>query len=449
MPRARYSELDGRRVALWGLGRETLALVEALPQLAPTAELVGVVVAGDADRAKAQQLDLAATDERDAGALTADADVIVRSPGVSTYKPELDAARKADKLVLTATDLWMRQQHRAPVLGVTGTKGKSTTATMVAALLGAAGRKVELAGNIGRPAIELEALDVPDFYVIELSSYQLADLAGGPDFALITNLAPEHPQWHGGTERYFADKLRIAEFDSLQALALNADDPRLTELAPRAPVTWFGRGTGIEVSDGSILLGGDEVARADAMPLLGAHNLVNFCGAMAVLVAAGVELDGRSVGAALAELTPLPHRLEVVPTEDGVTWVDDSISTTAESAIAAINAFPDDALVLIAGGHEREQDYGELAGLLASRAVTLICLPDTGERLAEAARSAGADESRVHAARNLQDAVEQARSFAQPGTVVLLSPGAPSFGHFRSFEERGERFCEYATRGER
>jgi UDP-N-acetylmuramoylalanine--D-glutamate ligase len=445
LPPARYSELEGRRVALWGLGRETLALIEALPELAPTAEVVGVVAAGEADRAKAQELGIPATDQSDAESLIVAADIVVRSPGVSTYEPDLVVAREVGKTVLTATGLWMQQQHRAPVIGVTGTKGKSTTATMVAALIEATGRSVELAGNIGRPAIELEALPTPNFYVIELSSYQLADLLAGPDFALITNLAPEHPHWHGGTERYFSDKLRMAEFDSVRGIALNVDDWRLSNLVPRAPVTWFGYGTGIEIADRSILLDGSAVAEVDAMPLLGGHNLVNFCGAMAVLEAAGVQLDAQSVRAALSKLAPLPHRLEIVPTEDGVTWVDDSISTTAESAIAAAEAFGADELILIAGGHERQQDYTELAKLIVQRGLTLICLPDTGQRLNEAARAAGADESSIHAAADLQQAVDLARALTEPGSVVLLSPGAPSFGHFKSFEERGDKFREYAT----
>ncbi|MGH2842046.1 MAG: Mur ligase family protein, partial [Solirubrobacteraceae bacterium] len=194
----RFSELDGRTIALWGLGRETTALREQVRARLPGARIAALI---DQE-----------TPEREARAAIRAADVLVRSPGVSIYGPLIQEAIAAGVKVTTATALWLAQRGGAGVIGVTGTKGKSTTATVIAHLL-SANAPVALAGNIGRAVIEL--LDLADkpgtWVVLELSSYQIADLEVGPEVAVITNLSREHTDWHGSEERYRADKLRIFE----------------------------------------------------------------------------------------------------------------------------------------------------------------------------------------------------------------------------------------------
>ena len=179
----------------------------------------------------------------------------------------------------------------------------------------------------------------------------------------------------------------------------------------------------------------------EQLPLAGEHNALNLSGALAALEALGIEPP---LPEALAGFESLPHRLQVVGEHDGVVWVNDSISTTPESTIAALASFPGRELVLIAGGQDRGQDYSGLGSAVARAGATVIGVPSTGARVLEAARAAGLPQSRALEAGDLREAAAIAREHAGPGTVVLLSPGAPSFDHYRDFEERGERFSELA-----
>jgi UDP-N-acetylmuramoyl-L-alanine---L-glutamate ligase len=398
----RFSELDGRRIALWGLGRETSALQAQVQQRLSSASISAVIDdATPADEVRA--------------ALT-EADVLVRSPGVSIYKPLIQQAIAAGTPVTTATGLWLAQRSGEHVIGVTGTKGKSTTATVIAHLLGQV-MPVELAGNIGRPVIDL--LDTPPetWVVCELSSYQIADLTVGPEVAVLTNLSREHTDWHGGEERYRADKLRLFDLPGV-----------------RVPV---------KPPDG----GWPIMFEPDQIPLRGAHNARNVSAAIAAITAAGLSLP--SLPQALAGLTALPHRLQTVHIDaNGREWIDDSISTTPESTIAALEAFPQRPLVLIAGGSDRRQDHRRLANMLAARTAPtgLILLPDTGPAIGAAAASDGFAEDRMSTAGDMREATRLAAELLQPGGVVLLSPAAPSFSQYANFEERGDDFAALALR---
>lgn len=444
MQRARYSSLEGKAIALWGLGRETLPFASALPRLAPTARIDFVVGGGDETAASAESLGLELVSEEDSADRLASVDLIVRSPGVSMYRTELEAARAAGIQVRTSTGLWIEQEHLAPVIAVTGTKGKSTTATMVKAVINAAGRTAELAGNIGRAAIELEAVPAPDFYVLELSSYQIADLPAGPEFAVLTNLSPEHPEWHEGIENYYADKIRLLQFDSLRAVAINAEDSRSAVLTISADRTLFCEPTGFHVKDDAIWHREELLVQQEQFPLIGRHNMVDYCAALAIAEAAGIKVSREVAVTGASALKPLPHRLEPVPTTDGRTWIDDSISTTAESAIAALEAFSGRRIALIAGGHDRDQDYSELCRRVLESDNYLACTGSNGERLWQTAIDIGISENRRSISEELPGAIWLAAAFTDPGDVILLSPGAPSYGEFRSFEERGAVFQKWA-----
>ncbi|HEX3615755.1 MAG TPA: Mur ligase family protein, partial [Solirubrobacteraceae bacterium] len=330
----KFSELDGRRVALWGVGRETSAFRSQLEQRLPGATITATI--DDA------------TPEPDARAVLAEADVLVRSPGVSIYKPLIQAAIAGGTTVTTATGLWLAERGGRHVIGVTGTKGKSTTATVIAHLLGQV-MVVELAGNIGRPVIELLDLDADAWVVCELSSYQIADLTIGPEVAVLTNLSREHTDWHGGEQNYRADKLRLFTLPCVRVAVRPPND-----------------GWPVMFEPGEI-------------PLRGAHNARNVTAAIAAIEAAGLPLP--QLPRALDGLAALPHRLQTVHTDAaGTEWIDDSISTTPESTIAALEAFAERPVVLIAGGSDRAQDYTRLAQTLAARGAdtALIMLPDTG-----------------------------------------------------------------------
>jgi len=405
----KFSELDGRQVALWGVGRETNAFRAQLELRLPDATITATIDDG--------------TPVEQARAALAVADVLVRSPGVSVYKPLIQEAIGAGTTVTTATALWLAERGGEHVIGVTGTKGKSTTATVIAHLLGQV-MPVELAGNIGRPVIELLDMDAGvldgsqlTWVVCELSSYQVADLTVGPEVAVLTNLSREHTDWHGSEQQYRADKLRIFELPGVK-------------VAVRPP------------QDGWPIL-----LEPDQIPLRGAHNARNVTAAIAAIEAAGLPLP--ALPQSLDGLAALPHRLQTVHTDaSGTEWIDDSISTTPESTIAALEAFAGRPLVLIAGGSDREQDYTRLAAELSTRdaPTTLVLLPDTGPAIAAAAASHGFAEDRMSTAGDMREATQLARRLAAPGGVVLLSPAAPSFSQYANFEQRGDDFAALALR---
>jgi UDP-N-acetylmuramoylalanine--D-glutamate ligase len=427
----RFSELDGKSIALWGVGRETTALRAQMEQRLPTAEIAAAID-------DSTPLEYART-------LLEGVDVLVRSPGVSVYKPLIQEAIRNGVTVTTATGLWLAERGGHRVIGVTGTKGKSTTATVIAHLLKGI-EEVELAGNIGRPVIDLLDLPPETWVVLELSSYQLADLAAGPQVAVITNLYREHTDWHGSEARYRADKLRIFQLPGTSAAVYPLGDPEIERAARGLPIrVTFADPESWHLSEAGIERGSELVVAREQIPLRGAHNALNVAAAVGAVEAAG--LDRPRLPQALAGLEPLPHRLQTVHiTQDGIEWVDDSISTTPESTIAAVEAFQDREVILIAGGQDRGQDHAQLAGVIAGRRVptTLITLPDTGEDLAAAARARGHAEERMSTARDMRDATKQAAGLARAGNVVLLSPAAPSYNVYKNFEERGDEFGAFA-----
>jgi UDP-N-acetylmuramoylalanine--D-glutamate ligase len=457
----RFSELDGARVGVWGAGRETRSLAAQLQRRLRSAEIAVIALdvppgqgtwrdAEEGARTALSAPQAQVVDAAGAVQALAGCDVVVRSPGVSIHRSELAQLRAGGTPVTTATSLWLAERSGDRVIGVTGTKGKSTTSALIHALLGAAGVDARLAGNIGTPALDL--LDEPgEAAVVELSSYQTADLAWGPQVAAVTNLHAEHLDWHGSHERYRAEKLRLLDLPGVRRCVLNARDERLHALTPGAPVDWFGRADGYDASGaGDLLYEGRVLLPADELPLRGPHNALNLAAALTAVRAFGV--DPPALPTALEGFAALPHRLEVVHEQDGVTWVDDSISTTPESTIAALASFPGREIVLIAGGQERGQELAPLLAALLARdaavpgSTVLIAIPSTGPRLLAAAVAAGLQRQHALAAEDLPEAVARARALAAPGAVVLLSPAAPSFDHFRDFEQRGERFAALAGR---
>jgi UDP-N-acetylmuramoylalanine--D-glutamate ligase len=433
----RFSALDSLRVGVWGLGREIRSFVRELEARLPRAT-VEVVVREDPAEDASWLGGARVVGAEQAAAALAGCDVLVRSPGVSIHRAELQALNIP---VVTATGLWLAERAGRRVIGVTGTKGKSTTATMVARVLEAAGEPVQLAGNIGRPALDL--LDAPsdEWAVVELSSYQIADLVTGPEIAVMTNLYREHVDWHGTEVAYRAEKLRLFELPGVRTAIVPEGVEQIEAAARRGceDVRCFGGPSGWHIADDGLRGPGGGFVAADALSLRGRHNALNLCAALAAVDAAGAERP-----ATLPAIQPLPHRLEVVFTKSGIDWVDDSISTTPESTVAALEAFADRAVVLIGGGHDRGQDYTALGRVLAAREAAVLGLPTTGGRLVQAALEAGVPAGRARLVQTMQQAVSAARDLVGEAGVVLLSPAAPSYDTYKNFEERGGHFTALA-----
>ena len=418
-------------VLIYGAGREAISPRAFLKARQPDLKVFVTVDSGPADIADTAFM--APEDIKDAIRVHRFGDII-KSPGVSRYKPVFDIARDAGIAVTSNLNLWGHAyRDKCTVIAISGTKGKSTTATLVHLMLTRSGIDAGLAGNVGVPPLDIA--DRHAVVIFELSSYQTADMNFLPDIAAITNLYPEHVDWHRSVDRYYADKLRLIDRDGGFPVALGAG-AKGNALVAKA--TRDHRRLLRDLNPEEMAIVESAVSRSR---LKGAHNLDNALLAAQIALAAGGTMDGVVQG--IKAFSPLPHRLEE-HRFGGTLFVDDSIATTPEATKAALSSYPGRRLALIAGGHEREQDYAELAGLLAGYGVTVIaCLPVTGTRLAIAARSAAPDLV-VLTPPDLEAAMQALHAQRDRFDVAILSPGAPSYNQFKNFEERGQRFVALA-----
>ncbi len=368
----------------------------------------GVDVAGlDAEVA------LGAWDER----LLDGVELVVKSPGVPSDAPPVLSARARNTQVVSEIELAVRLLQN-PLVGVTGTNGKTTTTALLGAILDAGQVAVEVAGNIGRPLSSLVGRVDPETWIVcELSSFQLEDVETlRPRVAVLTNLEPDHLDRHGGLEEYEAAKLRVFELQ-------RADD---VAILPRGFRSVPGLARRIEF------------AADDALPaeprIRGAHNRENAAAATAAARAIGVDDD--AIARALRAFPGVEHRIEEVATIDGVLFVNDSKATNAAATLRALASFPDRRKHVILGGRSKAEPYDALAAAFADGDHAYL-IGEAASELAPALRDACVPST---ASETLERAVEAAASAAAQGDVVLLSPACASFDQFTSFEHRGEEF---------
>lgn len=409
-----WSSLENKTVAVWGQGKEGTAAINAI-------------------KAHCRQVNLLLVNEDNVNDIY-QCDIILKSPGVSLYRPEIIAAREKGIVITSATNLFFANKPQsAKVVAITGTKGKSTTSSLLCHTLQQLGIKAELGGNIGLPLVDLVDTKA-EVVVAELSSYQCADCQGTADIGVLLNLYPEHLQWHGSHLRYWQDKLNM--INHARRRLLNARDERTLTLAEKEGAFWFNEENSVHLRDGYFYDGKKQLFSCSVLPLLGEHNAQNACAVLSVIKLMGLDL--LSCGQAFATFQALPHRLQIVAERQGVTFVDDSISTTPETAVAAIKALDKGQIMtLIAGGYDRGQDYHELGEFVKSLngRVRLVVLPDTGARLAQCAQGIT-----IRLVDNMQQAVVAAVELTPQGGTVILSPAAPSYNCYKNFEERGKDF---------
>lgn len=424
------------RVAILGSGREGLAAFDYL-RAAGAAERLDIITEGLSGRGREAELefsgDLKVCPFGKAG--LEKYDVLVRSPGVSPYRASLRDAVAAGARIVTPSTIWFGAHSGARTVVISGTKGKSTTAALLAHLLEHLGQRVRLAGNIGTPLLACDDQDV-DWWVIELSSFQLADLEARPSVGVLLNLSADHLDWHGSRERYRADKLRLADLVAEGDLVANHSDPVLREaLGDRRAVCWFST----EPVDGPIADAAEVIMPAS---LPGKHNRANLAACLAVIGKLGLDA-GRAI-AALGRFRGLPHRLQDLGTTGDVRFIDDSISTAPVATVAALEALEGRRIILLVGGLDRGIDWAPFAeAIRAHPPAAVVALPDNGPYILSAFEQAGIEvELGSFIARDLAEAVAQAKRIAPAGSVILLSPGAPSFPHFRDYEDRGRQFAE-------
>jgi UDP-N-acetylmuramoylalanine--D-glutamate ligase len=368
-------------------------------------------------------------------------DVVVRSPGISRYRPEVARLAAAGVELTTGTNLWFAEHPDALTIAVTGTKGKSTTSALIAHLAASRGLRVRLAGNIGLPLVDLLAHDDEvDLWVLELSSFQTSDLEASPSVGVLLNLYREHTDWHGTQQRYWADKLALFAHRPQMHSVLNGADAAVRARAALFPhPIWFRDPGGFDVAPSGITLAGRPYADRERIALVGDHNLDNVCAALAALAAAGIE--GDDLIASLGDFTPLAHRLEPLGERGGILFVNDSIATIPEATVAAARAIAPRPTVLLVGGRDRRQDYASLVAHLAggSAVVAVVGMPANGPAIVEAIAGAPVETA---SAGDLADAVARALALVPPGGAVLLSPGAPTGDEFGDFQVRGDAFRE-------
>ena len=441
----RFSDMANARVAILGAGREGQSVWRQLRRRFP-GKLLHLFAESDIDAGFLQLLD-PACDHHHVGPLDVDSlapfDVLVRSAGISPYRPELVRLRSSGHGFTSASSIWFAENPDARTICITGTKGKSTTAALTHHLLRMTGVKSCLAGNIGRPMLDCDSQEV-DWWVIELSSYQISDLEARPDIVLLLNLSDEHVDWHGGAEQYAVDKLRLAELAGGARVIANASDKALAERLAQTPaVTWFNTDGSWQAHEDGVVGKDDRYIPAVAS-LPGEHNMQNLAAALSVLEELGLEITDIKEG--LATFTGLPHRLQLIGEKDGVRYVDDSISTTPVSVAAAMQTLGHEGVVLLLGGMDRGLDWESFAFDLKEQVPhAIITLPDNGPKILDCLQKAGVKPpGGLHQSASLKVAVELAQGLVPPDGCILLSPGAPSFPHFKDFEDRGNQFKKYS-----
>lgn len=452
----RFSDIKNPAVAILGLGREGRAVWRQLRRRYPHKPL-SLFSESAIDDEFISQLD-PAIDKLSIGPLKVAAlskyDVLVRSAGISIYRDELMQLRSEGIKFTSASSLWFAENPAAKTICITGTLGKSTTAKLTAHLLEHAGVRVCLAGNIGRPMLDCEDRDV-DWWVIELSSFQISDLDAKPDVAVLLNLSEEHLDWHRGFEHYKADKLRLAQLVTDGRVIANFSDQVLVENLKEHPgIAWFNKAGSWQAGKTGVFRGDRQrrtnvslrsqynVAAPATLP--GEHNMQNLAAALTVIGALGLDIPRPEE--TLASFAGLPHRLQLVGEKHGIRYINDSISTTPVSVAAALQTIGYENLVLLLGGMDRGLDWSAFAKVLLDRApFAIITMPDNGPNIFDCFKATGVEpEGGIHAATGLAQAVAQAEMLVPAKGCILLSPGAPSFPRFRDYEDRGEQFKKFS-----
>jgi len=425
----RQNPLDGP-ILLYGAGREAKSTRRFLKNFAPNAQVDVVVDSGPAEINDTFQVPL---DTLIAAFGDNKYSMLVRSAGVSIYKREIVTARAAGVIVTSNVNLWARyKKNGTKTIAITGTKGKSTTAKLVHTMLKAAGIDAGIAGNIGVPALDL---DHHEYVVLELSSFQCADLRLDPDIIGITPIFPEHLDWHLNERQYFADKLNILRRRHPYHCALASQVIAHPSL-PQPPSDLVHALPNLSCEFTKQLS-----AQVAASALKGKHNLENAV--LAARLALGAGIPEQAVLDGIANFLPLPHRLEEFEFS-GKTFVNDSIATNPMATKAAIATYDGKKLALIIGGFDRDQNFDDLTNFLMSCQVASIWfLPGTGHRIAQKFNDKNLP-FQTHIVASLEHIFKQLSANPAQFEILLLSPGAPSFNQFVNFEQRGKAFVELA-----
>ena len=374
-------------------------------------------------------------------------DYVFVSYGVSPELPLIRASAGNGATISNEIEL-LFSVSEAPVAGITGSAGKTTTTTLTGKMLAAAGADVLVGGNIGLPLIDVLPGKRPDWLVLELSSFQLELVRASVEIGAILNVTPNHLDRHHTMQAYTQSKFNLLRYQDLDGRAvLGAEDPACRQLAAGCTgrVDWFGLGDAF--SDGAflddgwlklVLEGGTEtICHESDLRLLGEHNRLNALAASAVAARAGCPLS--AIREVLTTFAGVEHRLELVREIDGVRYYNDSIATSPERTVAALKSL-DSPIVLLAGGRSKHLPLDEMLDWIARRCVAVFGFGEMGSEIVQSVQALGVSAPPARAEDSMAEAFDLARITALPGQAVLLSPAGTSFDAYRDFEERGLAF---------
>jgi UDP-N-acetylmuramoylalanine--D-glutamate ligase len=367
-------------------------------------------------------------------------DMIVRTAGLPPAKILAKNPAVAGKIT-TQVNEFIKTSPTRNLIGVTGTKGKGTTSTLIAKMLEAGGKTVRLGGNIGTPPFSfINELDENAWVVLELSSFQLIDLKNSPHLAVCLMVAPEHLDWHADTDEYFIAKSQLFSHQNAEDIAifyaLNEASQKIASTSPGWKTPYM-KAPGARIEGGNIVVDNQVICRTDELKLPGKHNWQNACAALTAAWKVSQNVEAfRSV---LTAFTGLPHRLELVRELDGVKYYDDSFGTTPETAQVAVEAFKEPKVAIL-GGHPKGVPFDNLAETVAANKVRqVIAIGEAGPEITRVLHEKGFNQV-TEGAQTMAEIVKQARDLARPGDVVLLSTACASFDMFKNYKDRAEQF---------
>jgi UDP-N-acetylmuramoyl-L-alanine---L-glutamate ligase len=423
-----FADLAGRRVGIFGFGLEGRAAAALLRDQCELVIVDDVEGLGD---------EVLVTNQGGIEELRT-CDVVLKSPGIPRRRDDVLDLERRGVTMTSALNLWLHDADLSRVIAITGTKGKSTTTSLVTFFLSCLDQRAQRLGNIGQPPYDPSIDTSTGWLVLEVSSFQVVDLDLAPSVVVVTSLGEDHIDWHGSLEQYRSDKLALTR----------ARGPHRTLVADTATLRQHEGEIGGELT----YVKSDESHLASTLGLLGEHNDSNVALALgAVEALTGIEESAlrAAIQARSEEFRPLQGRLTLVGRESvgGTTfrYVDDGLATSVLPTLAALDVFRDEPVALIAGGFDRGVDYHELADALAARGpfTSLITMGNAGLRISAAVHQKSPHLTQ-RTASTMQDAVDLARASLKFGGVVLLSPAAPSFDLYHNWEERSADFTHIA-----
>jgi UDP-N-acetylmuramoylalanine--D-glutamate ligase len=456
-------EVAEKKVIILGLGREGISTYRYLRSKYPKNKLTV------ADKNSVDELDQffvqQIMSDRNVELITGphyldrvcDFDLIFKTPGMSHTLPEIIKAIKKGSVVYSNTALFFNE-FNGIIIGITGTKGKSTTTRLIFDVISNGGLKTKLMGNIGIPPLStLEELSQDTIVVMELSSHQLYDLRQSPHISVLQGIFPEHLDYYDSFDEYVNAKANIARFQKeSDYLIYNKDNTIASSISNESKAKKFSFGLGGEdlncylEADWLIFKGdksSEKLIQSSEIKLIGKFNILNVM--PAVIIGKLFSIPSKKIRQAIINFVPLEHRLELVATsKNNVVFINDSLATTPESTINAIDSYPGREIILITGGYDRQLNFQSLAHkIIDSKVRVLILFPSTGARIKQEIDFIFKNnELQYYDVTSMAEAVNIAMDKAKPGDIILLSPASASFNSFIDYRDRGNQFKSLAMK---